>query len=522
MSAAPSVAPRARPSGRGGRTSGPWLRRRADLRRRRAWQRATNWALGALVVLSVVLGTVLWSGALWRNRLPPVGAPYQAPNTVQRAGPASVLLPDRLIVLYPGAASVQVAEGTNFAVIWSAAKRILTHLRPAQFAVGSNVGYKAVARRSLSLQGSGAGLEIDFGSVFPWSTLDAALGGPAAWRSRPNPLLDTIILLPGASPPRCPLVASSGGSAAVDFFLGSDPGLQVPLDPRAYCALAAVLGNGQGRVAGYPVAPIVVDSPAAALPVAPGVLAPTVFPWRPVRLLNEPLNADRLALSIFEDAGAVVIGHAGGGLTVFRDPQDRTLSVGAGRAVLVVPAPPAAASSAPDWVVGLREAIGYVNTRGGWPRSTWLAWSRAECTLVKCDPGAYQYGFATSFESLPVLSPTGTPPALSVQIMGGSGQPTLYTRAVPVPGPLVTAGGQGPGAISAEQAVLALAATPPASLLGASPEVVGVLPAWAPIPTAHVLEPVWALQVHEGTTGGLQTVLVDAYRRTVLGLWPPQ
>ena len=484
--------------------------------RRRTWDRLTGWVLAALVLTSLILGVALWSGALWSQRAVALGpSRYVAADAVVGLDVAQALRPEWMILLYPDAGNdVAIGDPAGAAVVWGAVRAMLTALRPAQFAVGTHAGAKTVALAAAGLPRGSVGVEINLGSTLQWSVWDRALGGQGVW-SGPNSQFDRIAILPGATPPVCsPAGTTAVGSPVVDFLTVAGAGFEVQVNPGDYCALLAVVDSQQLRVTGYAVAPVL--APATALPVAPGVLAPSAFPWTPVALRPEGLDPPSLAASIFPDPLSVVPRQATDGAFEFQNAADWSLTVTPSQAELVVPAP-RAGSSAPEWDVGLAEALRYVDAHGGgWPSTAWLAWSRAQCTLTKCAPGAFEYEFATRYVGLPVLAPTGSRSAIAVQIVGGNGQPVLYTRDVPVPGvplpkPLTAA-------MSAAQAVAAVAGTLPAGLLGTPTQVVAVFPAWAPL---TLLTPAWAVEVDQGSAGTLETFLVDAYQGAVLGSWPP-
>lgn len=499
--------------GRGGEGgAAPWRRRRRIVRWRRFWDASTSWLLGLLVVISVVLAIALWSGAFWSNLpLASIGSsPYVAANSTAAGNVDLALMPEWMVVLYPGHGGDIALGEASMTVVWDAVRATLVGLRAAQFAVGSKVAYKTLVAQEAALPGGTAGLEIYLGSPVRWSSWDRALGGPAAWTGA-DPLFDRLAILPGKSAPACAApAAAQQGTAVADLFTGADTGLQVDLNPQAYCGLLGVLQTQQGG--GYPLAPLA--SAASNLPVAPGVLAPTTFAWQPVRLAVEGLDARRLAAAIFPDPLSVIVRPSPNGGSEFTDAENWALTVTAGGAQLVVPPPQHPAAAAP-WDVGLQEAVNYVSLRGGWPLTAWLAQSQAQCSLTKCG-SAYEYLFSTRYDNLPVLPTTGAAAAITVRLVGGSGQPVLYGRSVPVPGDPIAGFDQSP--ISAAAAVAAIAATPPASLLGVPAQVLYALPAWVPL--QGELEPAWAVGVEVGNQGD-ETVLVDAYRGSVLGTWPP-
>lgn len=496
--------------------TGAWRRRRQIVHRRRAWDRFTGWVLATLVLISLSLGVALWSGALWSQRPLASGASrYVADSADVGLGVAQSLTPEWMILLYPGnGTSVAMGDPDGTAVVWGAVRALLTALRPAQFAVGTHAGSKTVAHAAAALPRGSVGVDVNLGATFQWSTWDRALGGPKAW-SGPDPQFDRIVILPGSTAPACsPAGGTPSGEPVVDLLTVAGAGFQVQVNQGDYCTLLSVLDSQQLRAAGYPVAPVV--APASALPVAPGVLAPSAFPWTPVALRPEGLDPSRLAASIFPDPLSVVPRSADGAFE-FQNSADWSLTVTKSQAELVVPAPRTGAA-APEWDVGLAEALRYVDARGGgWPSTAWLAWWRAECTLTKCAPGAFEYQFATRYAGLPVLAPTGTLAAITVQIVGGNGQPVLYTRDVPVPGASLSQPAM--SAMSAADAVAAVALTPSAGQLGAATQVVAVFPAWAA--ETKVLTPAWAVEVDQGSAGTLETFLVDAYQGAVLGSWPP-
>jgi len=488
-----------------------WRRRRGIVRRRNAWDRVTAWSLGLLVLISVVLGVALWSGAFWSDLpLASVGpSPYVALNSTINGSVDLALMPEWMVLLYPGKGNDIALGEASMTVVWDAVRATLVAMQAAQFAVASKVTYKTMAAQAMALP-AGVGVEVYLGSKVQWSTWDRALGGPATW-SGIDPQVDRIVVLPAQPVPDCATgTGTPTGAAVADLFTGADTGLQVDLNLQDYCNLMGVLKAQQGG--GYPLAPVV--PPAGTLPVAPGVLAPVAFNWQPVPLLAEGLDAQSLAASIFQDPLSVLVRPSADGGSEFHNSDNWALTVTSSQAELVLP-PPERASVAPPWDIGLQEAVRYVSTRGGWPLTAWLAQSRAQCTLTKCG-SAYEYVFSTRYDNLPVLPPTGTSPAITVRLVGGSGQPVLYARDVPVPGKPIAGFGGTP--IDAAAAVAAVAQTPPANLLGVSAQVISVFPAWAPL--QGEMEPAWAVEVDLGNQD-TETVLVDAYRGSVLGTWPP-
>ena len=491
-----------------------WRRRRRVARVRRACGHITAWLLGVLVAASLVLGVALWSGMLWPP-LATVGpsANYVAPDATMYGYVDLALMPEWMILLYPKGNDI-APDASSMPVVWSAVRATLTALQPAQFALSSSIAYKTVAAQAAETPAGSIGVEVYLGSQVQWSLWDRALGGAAKWTGT-NPHFDRIAILPGTTPPNC----SGGGgtptgSAVVDLFNEVNPGLQVALNSQDYCELVAALHSQQG--AGYPVS--TVHSPAGDLPVAPGVLAPTTFAWQPVKLYSEHLDPTALAASVFQDLPSVTEQRLSSGGVQFSNSDNWVLTVTQGETALVLPQP-RPTPAAPRWDVGLQEAVQYVSARGGgWPLTAWLATSQlVRCTLMKCG-SAYEYEFSLSYQGLPVLPETGTPPPITVQLVGRSAQPVLYIRDVPVPGSPIP--GAAAHAIDATAAVAAVAQTPPANLLVGSAQVISVFAAWVPIQgVTPRMEPAWAIGVDMGSQG-TETVLVDAYTGSILGTWP--
>ncbi len=494
-----------------------WRRRRRLVAMRRFWDRLAGALLALLVLASLALGWVLWSGILW----PPLAEVGASPAYVVAGAsgygnnPQLALMPEwvNLLRYSPSDVGNDVAVvSSGMTAVWTALQGLMLSLQPAQWLASKPITYAAVAEQSAApLPAQPAhivGLEVFLGYTAHWSSWEQALGGKAA-SGAADPHFDRIVILPGSPVPDC---TTGTGGATVDFLAGTAQGTAVALSASQYCALvsgltvqntiplAEVPTPAQGRTGGTP-----------HLPVAPGVFAPAHFPWQPVQLKAEALDPTRLAASVFPDANTVSERKLADGVQ-FWNQADWVLTVTGGEAALVQPAP-AGAAPTPSWSAGLQQVVAYVSEHGGgWPPSTRLLRSATVGS-------ARQYLFTTTYQGLPVAPASGELPALNVQVSGVSTQPVVYVRDVPVPGPTLA---DAATAISPVEAVAEVAATPPANLApvlaaSGSAQVVSLFPAW--VPGNGKLEPAWAVGVADAQ--GVQTVLVDAFGGGILGTESP-
>lgn len=506
--------------------------------RRRYAQQVTGWLLGALVAASVVLGGALWSGVLWSANpllrqagwVPSAGAGYQVPGTVHIGSQlAGLAMPARITLLYPGGHGDRVLADPadpQFVALWDQVRALLLGIHRAQFAAGRRVGYKVAGLAVSRLVGSLPGIEVNFGPRLAWSNWVQLLGGPGRIDVPRDPPVTRVVLLPTAA--RLTGQAHYVSGAPVAYLLAGGAGEALRVSPVAYQALAHRIGalRGQPDLSSYPVS----SFKAARSPflLAPGVVAPTRFPWRPVAIRAERLNPAQLASVLFPNPLSVHF-HASSGETVYSNGRQWLLSVRATRGALSFFVPSGAGlHGAPAWYSGVEAAVHFVDARGGWPLSSWLLRSRAQydqrrCTLASCPRTGYTYSFTTRLAGLPVLTPAGAGSVLSVTVSGSALSVTFYGRHVPIPGrPLPVRGVP----ISAARALRIIGRRPPAPIIGRQVQVIDIFPAWAPMWQPHgqgVLEPVWAITLdplsHAGVTHPL-TALVDAYHADVMGFRP--
>ncbi len=527
MNTAPSVRDRSGPRRHRGRR---WRRRQA--------QQLTGWLLGALVAVSVVLGGALWSGVLWSANpllrqagwVPSAGTGYQVPGTVHVGGRlADLAVPARISLLYPGGQGDRVLEDPadpQFVALWNRVRALLLGIDRAQLAAGRRIGYKVAGLAVSRLTGGQPGLEVDFGPRLSWSHWVQLWGGPAPTHLPGDPPVTRVVLLPMA-----PSLTGGGGyvsSTPVAYLLAGGAGMVVRVSPAGYQAVSRRVAalRGQPDLSSYAVSRL--PSKPSPLLVAPGVLAPTRFPWRPLALRAERLNSARLASVLFPNSLSVHF-HASGGETVYSNGRQWLLSVRAAQGALSFFVPRGERPNrAPPWYSGIEAAVHFVDARGGWPLSSWLLQARAQydqrrCTLASCPRTGYTYSFTTRLAGLPVLSPAGAGSVLSVTISGPALSATFYGRHVPVAGRPVPVRG---APISAARALRIIGRRPPAPVIGRQVQVIDIFPAWVPLWQPHgqgVLEPVWAITLdpvsHAGVTHPL-TALVDAYHADVIGFRP--
>jgi hypothetical protein len=498
---------------------------------RRRWRRAadvgSNLLLGVLVLSSLGLSGVLWSGALWAASPAATqlsgASSYQLPGDLESGGTTTgVASPERLVLLYPSAAGdVALGDPASAAFIeaWNAVLALLPRVATA---AARPIGFKDVAAELAAYASPSpfrggaecrAGVEVDVGAALPWADwLGAATGAtPAGQWTGP---VDRAVLLPGPANGGAELLLLDGASARE---------VAVAATPYSVLegALCAILPQAQS--AGYPVAPLAPDGAQGGLPH--GVLASVPDPgailvpeasslpsWEPLRLVEEPVSPSRLAQAVFPNLLAVRR-TATHGSVVFTSAGNWMLTVAPGESTLIVPA---AAGAAPPWGASLVAALRFVDSRGGWPRGTWLSGAQvgSSCTILSCAaPTALTYSFSTRAAGLPVLTTLDSPPAISVTV-GAGGDPTFYLRAVRVPGAPAEPQGR---IVSAATAIDAVYRDPPPALTGSPLEVVGILPAW--MPGAALLEPVWAVEVDAAPWGRPYTELVSATSGQVTGLW---
>ena len=507
--------------------------------RRRHAQQVTGWLLGALVAASVVLGGTLWSGVLWSANpllrqaggwVPSASAGYQVSGTVHMGGQlAGLAVPARITLLYPGAQGDRVLSDPadpQFVALWGQVRALLLGIRRAQFAAGRHVGYKVAGLAVSQLSGSTPGVEVDFGPRLAWSHWVRLLGGSKRTPVPGDPPVTRVLLLPTA--PSLTGKTRQASNAPVAYVLAGGAGVVVRVSSTAYQSLARRIAalRGQPDLSSYPVSPFEVQRSPFLL--APGVLAPTRFPWRPVTARAEALNPARLASVLFPNPLSVHF-HAGSGETVYSNGRQWLLTVRAAQGAMSFFVPPGGGSlGAPAWYAGLDAAVHFVDARGGWPLSSWLLHSQAlydqrRCTLASCPRTGYTYAFTTRLAGLPVLTPAGAGGVLSVTVMGSGLNAAFYGRHVPIPGRPVPGYGK---PISASRALRILGRRPPAPIIGRQVQVLDVFPAWVPLwqPRGRgVLEPVWAITLapvsHAGVTHPL-TALVDAYHADVIGFRP--
>lgn len=490
------------------------LRRRRLLRRKRL-DAATSIALSALVLASLVLVGVLFV----QPRAAPLaqvgpGAVYHTPVAQEgEPTPEDVVVPEQLALLYGGGsvdAGLSVPGGattnaTDFRRVWQAILQVLGQVSVGQISGARHIGFKPVAEAVAALPASGGvGVDATLGYDISWNDLLTAAGESPA-PSGQSPTLDRIIVLsstPGGGPE---LFLVSGASAAA-----------IPLAGAQVSGLAAMLAGLRGHVVGsaYALRPLnatgaLPASVARAVAVPQALLVPFDFPWQPVSLLPEALDAQALASAIFPDPldVAQAISH---GTQTFTNSQDWLLTVGptAGEATFF--RAPAQGGSAPGWYPGLRQVLNYVYRAGGWPASAWLSGfaHNAGTCLVACAVESRQYAFSVDAGGLPVLEPPGDS-ALTVTLADASGQPTSYTRDIPLSG----AAQEAPSAPlpAATAAAIALQGAP-----SGDTEILQIFPAMAPRPSRGELRPAWAVVVANPFGGASQVVLVDAYSGTLL------
>lgn len=506
--------------------------RRPAARRPWRWRRtadaASNALLALLVLISLGLAGVLWSGALWAASPAagqvPGSLSYQVPGDVETGGnTTSVAAPERLVLLYPSAQG-DVALGNPssgaFVRAWNAVLALLPRVASG---AARPVGFKDVTAALAAFSAPSpfrggaacrAGVEVDIGAALPWSDWLQAATGAAAAPQQWAGAVDRVILLPGGggTPPGAPeLFLLEGGSAAAAIVAGSS----YTVLEAALCALLP-----QAQAAGYPVAPLAPAGVQSGLPH--GVVASVPDPaallipeasalpaWRPLQLGAEAPSANRLAQAVFPDLLAVRRTTSAGS-TVFTSATSWMLTVGPSQSTLVVPA---GSGATPSWDQSLVDALRFVDLRGGWPAGAWLSGVQpgSACTILACSAAtSFTELFSQREAGLPVLTPADSAPAISVTV-GAGGDPTFYLRAVRLPGAPV---GRRPQVVSAAAAINAVYQTPPPGV-GGPLEVVAVLPAWAPV--GAVLQPVWAVEVDAAPWGRPATALVSAVSGGVVG-----
>jgi hypothetical protein len=529
------------------------LRRRRALLRRRLLQASTDWLLAGLVAVSVGLGALLWSGALWSASPVAQGEPvltagqqpYQAGSEdVQTTGmAATVAVPERLLLLYAGGGDLALGDAgeAHFLRVWLALRELLQGLQAAQLAAATPVGFKPLmqdlaAYTAAAPASAGPGVEADLGPLLRLSEwVQAATDQPVGWPAASDPPVDALLVLPDPGQP-----ADCAQARAGLYLLAGGAARRVALPPEQYAPLCTVLSPlrlfvpGPG---GYPVVPLAGAAGTAVPGVADpgGLLVPTgrgLEAWRQVGLQPEVLDARRLSLSVFTDPLTVRATRADAeGQVVFNDPHGWVLQVGtaSGRATLVVPE-----TSRPigSWYGALRDALRFVDRTGGWPRASWLEGVQEDygsCALSCTSLMSVTFSFSTRYGGLPILPPAGTSAAITVRMTGSGPTPLLYMRAVtlPVPGVAVPAGaGDGVGGQAAPLAAEAAAAIrqavrdPPLELAGQALQVVRVLPVYVPV--GGQLRPAWAVTLDQASGGSPTTVLVGRGSAAVLGVWRPR
>ncbi len=503
----------------------PSVRRRLRILRRQRLDIATTGFLAALVVASLVLARFLFfepeTAALVQAGVP--AAIYHAPSAaVGRPTPENVILPEQLALLYAGGAgdtglstpTVGSSPDADYQEIWHAVRQVLGTVTAGQIGAARQMGFKPVAEALAGLETAPVsagtiGVDVTLGYGISWRDLRAAAQSPLP-ASSPSPTFDRIVLLSGMR-----------GGAPQMFLLSGAAATDVPLTSAQVAPLKTLVAGLRSHVVGaaYSLRPL---EGAGALPAAvrqavaapQAILVPYGFPWQPVAMQPEKLRPQALATAIFPDMLDVAEGHSHGA-DLYTNSQHWLLNIlpNAGQATLFVPV--VTPTAAPGWYRGLQEVLGYVYRVGGWPASVWLAGSAqtpATC-LAQCEVVARSYVFSVDAGGLPVVEASGSN-AVSVTLAGNSGQPTSYSRFIPIVPPggaPVDVSGQPIGA--EEAAATALAATGQAGT-----EILQIFPAMTPRPGLQQLRPVWAVVLANPNPsgGGPQTALVDAYSGTLL------
>lgn len=497
----------------------PSVQRRHRILRLQRLDMATTGLLAALVVTSLLLVRFLFfqpeTAALVQAGGP--GARYHTPSAaLGKPDPQDLIVPEQLALLYAGGSGdtglstpTRGSSPGTYQRVWQAVLQLMGTITAGQMAAAHQEGFKPVAEALAALAAESAsantvGVDVTLGyGISQRDLLTAAQEAPPA--NSPSPTFDRIVLLSG----------TPGGGPEV-FLLAGSTATGVPLTAEQFSPLRALVAGVRDHVAGaaYPLRPLGgtgVLSPAVKQAVAArqAILVPYNFAWQPVAMQSERLNSVALATAIFPDMLDVATAQSDGVL-IYTNSMYWLLKIvpKAGQETLFVPSP--TSSPAPRWYPGLQQVLNYVYRVGGWPGSAWLAGfsqTPGSC-LARCEVVSRSYDFSVDAGGLPVLEPPGTN-ALAVTLTGDSGQPSSYSRVIPLAGQSVLVSSQ--AIRPATAAAIALAG---AGQTGS--EVLQIFPAMTP--SRGQLRPVWAVVLGDpNPSGGApQTVLVDAYSGTLL------
>ncbi len=510
--------------------------RRRSLLRRRTWDSITGWLLGTVVVASVGLGAVFWSGLQWTAR--PVradGARIMLPDDIERSV-GDLVVPARILLLYPGGQGdigLNDATGSDFLPVWFDIVQVLAHA-PTTASKAGSVGLKTFLQAVATYtdaptagNGNSAAVEADFGPVVPWSQWLKAVGGAGPNPTGTDPEMERLVILPASAGP-------CGSSPAVIYLIAGVSVTQLGLSAGDYaplCSKVAALRN-QYETLSYSLVPLSTmkgglnRTSRNAVADLGGLLVPEqagLSWWQPGRFNFETPSEPQA----YDLAGALFRGDVwpSPDHQDFQTTEGDVLHVDAATGATTAVFAGSASGAAPSWFLALNAAVAVVRTAGGWPPTAWLSqntYSGTACTLASCTLQQLAFVFSVRYQGLPVLRMQNAPPPLEVVVSGTTARPVQYTRWVPEPTLAVT--NAPPPQITAAQAVDQAIAHVPleyAGAVGEALEVTNVMPTYLDQTYDKSFEPAWAVEIVPATGGNQVDVLVDAIDGHVLDYWQP-
>lgn len=531
------------------------VRRRRAVFFRHLLEGGTGWLLALLVGASIGLGAMLWSGALWSAspivvQDPTLNQTYVGSDDVTQGAVQDVVTPERILLLYPGyhgdvaLGAPTGSNGADFVPVWADLQTVLSSVQVSVAAAAETTGIKPLTEAlkvyaAAPVDAGGGAVQADFGPLLTWSEWVGATQGPTAPPPAGDPEFERMIILP-EHPGAC------GSVAAWLYLVAGTSVRKVPVAARVFAPLCDTISGLRYRTPdGYPLVPLNPQSLSAqaqaAVPEPAGFLvpeqaAPALAWWQPGRLRFESLDdkqATQLAYSLFPDPPW----RTRDGNFTTSEGDALQIDPGSGRILAVFRR---AEGPLQGWAQALDAAVGFINRTGGWPPTAWLSGAKSGypeggCTLAECSaPNDVTFTFSSRYNGLPVLAPDPTTPALTIQMSGNPAHPLQYSRAVPVPVPILgSQGGPSDGADAANpppvgvaQAINTALQYPPPELIGDSGQVAlqvtNVMPTYVPLPATRTFEPAWAVELDPSTGGTPVVVLVDRLNDgAVLGVWRP-